>query len=81
MKECYKEKILLCISRPMTDSNKPDSNKNLNDKHEQIVVTLRVKKTIVELIDKDRAKFSTPRSSWITQAAVEKLEKLGYDIE
>jgi hypothetical protein len=46
-----------------------------------IVVTLRMKTAVVELIDKDRTKFSTPRSSWITQAAVEKLEKLGYEIE
>lgn len=44
------------------------------------MVTLRVKKSIVSLIDKEREKFSTPRSSWIIQAAVEKLEKLGYDI-
>lgn len=58
-----------------------NSNKNSDHKNEQIIVTLRVKKAIVELIDKDRSKFSTPRSSWITQAAVEKLEKLGYEIE
>lgn len=45
------------------------------------VVTLRVKKHVVELIDKERAKFSAPRSTWITQAIVEKLEKLGYEVE
>jgi hypothetical protein len=45
------------------------------------MVTLRIKKTIVSLIDKEREKFSTPRSSWIIQAAVEKLEKLGYEIK
>ena len=44
------------------------------------MVTLRMKKIIVALIDKEREKFSTPRSSWIIQAAVEKLEKLGYEI-
>ena len=44
------------------------------------MVTLRVKKTIIAMIDKDREKFSTPRSSWIIQAAVEKLEKLGYEV-
>jgi len=45
------------------------------------VVTLRIKKSIIELIDKERSKFSAPRSTWITQAVVEKLEKLGYEIE
>lgn len=44
------------------------------------IVTLRVKKRIVALIDKERAKYSTPRSSWFTQAAVEKLERLGHEI-
>ena len=44
------------------------------------VVTLRIKKPIVALIDKERSKFSAPRSTWITQAIVEKLEKLGYEI-
>lgn len=50
------------------------------DKEEQIV-TLRMRKNIVELVDKERSKFSSPRSSWITQAVVEKLERLGYEIE
>jgi hypothetical protein len=45
------------------------------------MVTLRIKKRIVDLIDKERSKFSIPRSSWIIQAVVEKLEKLGYDID
>lgn len=53
------------------------SKENLGDQ----VVTLRVKKSIIELIDKERSKFSAPRSTWITQAIVEKLEKLGYEIE
>ena len=47
---------------------------------EEKVVTLRVKKNIIDLIDKERSKFSAPRSTWITQAIVEKLEKLGYEI-
>ncbi|HJK87181.1 MAG TPA: hypothetical protein QKA08_05420 [Candidatus Megaira endosymbiont of Nemacystus decipiens] len=45
------------------------------------VVTLRVRKSLIEIIDKERSKFSAPRSTWITQAIVEKLEKLGYEIE
>ena len=45
-----------------------------------VVTTLRIKKDIVKLIDKERSKFSAPRSTWITQAIVEKLEKLGYEI-
>lgn len=48
---------------------------------EEKVVTLRVKKNIIDLIDKERSKFSAPRSTWITQAIVEKLEKLGYEID
>lgn len=51
-----------------------------NKKTEEQIVTLRIKKLIVELIDKERSKYSAPRSSWITQAIVEKLEKLGYEI-
>lgn len=60
-------------------------NKNSNESHSTDVtekmVTLRIRKEIVDLIDRERAKFSTPRSSWIIQAVVEKLEKLGYNID
>jgi hypothetical protein len=48
---------------------------------EEKMVTLRIRRSIVELIDKEREKYSTPRSSWITQAVVEKLERLGYEIK
>lgn len=44
-------------------------------------VSLRVRKDIVALVDQEREKYSTPRSSWIIQAMVEKLEKLGYEIK
>jgi hypothetical protein len=58
-----------------------ESNKQLNIKSsDEQIVTLRVKKSVVQLIDKEKSKYSTPRSSWITQAIVEKLEKLGYEI-
>ncbi len=57
------------------------SNINKFKNSEEQVVTLRVKKNIVELIDKERSKFSAPRSTWITQSIVEKLEKLGYEID
>jgi len=50
-------------------------------KADEQVVTLKVKKKIVALVDQDRKKFSSPRSSWVIQAIVEKLEKLGYEIE
>lgn len=50
------------------------------DVNEQMV-SLRVKKSIINLIDKERSKYSSPRSSWIIQAVVEKLERLGYEIE
>lgn len=56
--------------------NLENSTNSIEDK----VVTLRVKKNIIDLIDKERSKFSAPRSTWITQAIVEKLEKLGYEI-
>lgn len=59
-------------------------NKNreelLSEIGEERMVTLRIKKSVVDLIDKERSKYSAPRSSWITQAIVEKLEKLGYEI-
>ena len=49
---------------------------------EQItVVTLRIRKDLLDLIDKERTKYNAPRGTWLTQAAVEKLEKLGYEIE
>lgn len=51
-----------------------------NKKIDEQIVTLRIRKSVVELIDKERLKYSCPRSSWITQAIVEKLEKLGYEI-
>lgn len=44
-------------------------------------VSLRMKKRIVKLVDEEREKFSTPRSSWIIQAVVEKLERLGYELD
>jgi hypothetical protein len=47
---------------------------------DELLVTLRMKKSVVELIDKERSKYSSPRGSWITQAVVEKLERLGYEI-
>lgn len=50
-------------------------------KPDETVVTLKIKKFIVEIIDSERSKFSMPRSSWIIQAIVEKLEKLGYEIK
>jgi hypothetical protein len=49
-------------------------------KDDEIVVTMRTKKYLIELIDNERKRFSQPRSSWIIQAAVEKLEKLGYEV-
>jgi hypothetical protein len=55
--------------------------KDPSQSSEDQIVTLRVKKSIIEVIDKERSKFSAPRSTWITQAIVEKLEKLGYEIE
>lgn len=58
------------------------SSKSVNEKNvDEQIVTLRVKKTIVDLVDKDRSKYSAPRSSWIIQAVVEKLERLGYEIK
>ncbi len=54
--------------------------KTLKQHDDEQIVTLRVKKNIVELVDKERTKFSAPRSSWIIQAIVEKLERLGYEI-
>lgn len=52
-----------------------------SDTKDTVVTTLRIKKNVITLVDKERAKFSAPRSTWITQAVVEKLEKLGYEID
>lgn len=57
-----------------------NDKKTLKQHDNEQIVTLRVKKNIVELVDKERTKFSAPRSSWIIQAIVEKLERLGYEI-
>lgn len=56
-----------------------NQDKNSISKEEK-VVTLRIKNNVIQLIDKERSKFSAPRSTWITQAIVEKLEKLGYEV-
>lgn len=50
-------------------------------KADEQVVTLKVKRKIVALIDSEREKYSAPRSSWIIKAIVDKLEKLGYEID
>lgn len=52
-----------------------------SDNKDTVVTTLRIKTNVIKLVDKERAKFSAPRSTWITQAVVEKLEKLGYEID
>jgi hypothetical protein len=53
----------------------------MTEKQDISVVTLRVRRKISDLIDIERSKFSMPKSSWITQAIVEKLERLGYEID
>lgn len=53
----------------------------MDEKKEEIVVSVRMRKIISSLIDKERGKYSMPRSTWIVQTIVEKLEKLGYEIE
>lgn len=60
------------------NSNKKGISKEQDDRQ---IVTLRMQKKIVDLIEKERSKFNAPRGSWITQAVVEKLEKLGYEID
>jgi len=49
-------------------------------KSDEMVVSLKVKKAIVKLVDNERSLYSMPRSSWIIQAVVEKLERLGLEI-
>lgn len=49
-------------------------------KPEEQIVTLKIKKKIVELIDLDREKYQAPRTSWIIQAIIERLERLGYEL-
>jgi len=54
---------------------------NKDKEEKDFPVSLRMRKEVVDLIDQDRRKFSIPRSAWINQAVVEKLEKLGYEID
>lgn len=49
-------------------------------KPDEQIVTLKIKKKIVELIDSDREKYQAPRSSWIIQCIIERLERLGYEL-
>jgi len=49
-------------------------------KPDEQIVTLKIKKKIVELIDSDREKYQAPRSSWIIQSIIERLERLGYEL-
>jgi hypothetical protein len=66
----------------MHDNTQELQSKIEDDQHTgEQMVSLRVKKSIVDLIDKERSKYSSPRSSWIIQSVVEKLERLGYDIK
>lgn len=54
--------------------------KAMSVKPDEMVVSLKVKKAIVKLIDNERSMYSMPRSSWVIQAVVEKLERLGLEI-
>lgn len=58
-----------------TTESKKSSSKQMT------VVTLRMRNDLLDLIDQDRAKYNMPRGTWLTQVAVEKLEKLGYEVE
>jgi hypothetical protein len=49
-------------------------------KPDEMVVSLKIKKAIVKLVDSERSVYSMPRSSWIIQAIVEKLDRLGLEI-
>lgn len=65
------------------DNQRPSNQRPLKPSKaciDDVVVTLRMKRKIVDLVDIERGKYSAPRSSWITQAVLEKLEKLGFDI-
>ena len=50
-------------------------------KIDEKIVTLKVKKKLVDIVDQDRKKYSAPRSSWIIQAIIEKLERIGYEYD
>lgn len=45
------------------------------------IVTLKVTNKIVDLVDKDRSPTKTPRTAWIMQAIIDRLERLGYDLD
>ena len=49
-------------------------------KPDEQVISLKVRKVVIDLIDKDRERFRQSKTAWVTQAIVEKLERLGYEI-
>lgn len=50
-------------------------------KPDEMVVSLKIKKAIVKIIDRERSVYSMPRSTWIIQSIVEKLDRLGLEID
>jgi hypothetical protein len=49
-------------------------------KDNEHVVTIKVKKKLLAIIDSERSKYQAPRSSWIIQSIVERLERMGHEI-
>ncbi|MDC0344928.1 hypothetical protein OAN22_02120 [Alphaproteobacteria bacterium] len=42
---------------------------------------MRVHAKVINLVDKDRQLTRTSRTSWIAQAVVERLRRLGYELD
>ena len=48
--------------------------------HKEKMISLKVDQEIISLVDKDRSKVKTSRTSWIIQAIVDRLERMGYEV-
>lgn len=56
-------------------------NKLKTPKEAETFIGLRIHKRLVELVDSDRELSRIPRSAWVTQAIIEKLERAGYELK
>lgn len=53
----------------------------MKKKPEMQNISLKLNSKIVDTIEKELIKYNMPRSAWITQAIVERLERIGYEVE
>lgn len=52
----------------------------VNKQNDVVSVSLKMKKILVQLIEEQCEHSRMPRSTWITQAVIDKLTRLGIEI-